>query len=426
MESNRRKFIQKLAGLGAAGAFLNPLRAQEISDRLTKYESLNEKEIVKDESYWSEIRRAYSISPNFIVLNNGGVSPQPKSVQEAVEFNNQMSNMGPSYYMWRLVNLPIESIKIKLAELAGCSDQELVINRNATEALETIIFGLRLKKGDHVVISKWDYPSIINAWKQRAHRDEIDLEILEFDHPFESDDAIVEKYFAAFRKKTKVVQLTHMTNWNGQILPIQKIAKAAKEKDIDVVLDAAHSFAQIPFKFSETYCDYMGVSLHKWLCAPFGTGMLVVRKEKIKNLYPLFASGNPEDESIEKFSHLGTRSLATEQGIGYAIDFHNMIGTSRKQQRLFYLKNYLAEKIKTIKGIKILTPESMDKSGAILLFSIEDHNHQDVINKLFKKNVFVGLVKKTPTDGIRISPNVFNLTSELDFAVNRLKESLES
>lgn len=426
MESNRRKFIRKLTGLGAGSVFLNPLAAQTISKQLETFDSLKDEEIIQNEEYWNQIRRAYSISPDFLVLNNGGVSPQPTAVQDAVAFNNKMSNLGPSYYMWRLVDLPIKKIKYQLSQLAGCREDELVINRNATEALETIISGLRFDKGDHVVLSSWDYPTVINAWKQRALRDRLELEVLDFDHPNETDEAIVKKYVAAFTKKTKVVHLTHMTNWNGQILPVKEIAKKAKERGIEVVLDAAHSFAQIPFKFSEMYCDYMGVSLHKWLCAPFGTGMLVVKKEKIKNLWPLFAAPEPESEDISKFSHLGTRSLAIEQGIGYAIDFHNQIGTERKRKRLHFLKNHLTSQLAKIPGVRLLTPESIEKSGAICLFSIDNKNHMKVKKALFMKNIFVGIVKNTPTDGIRVSPNIFNLTSELDFFIKELKSIISA
>ena len=294
----RRTFIRRLAGAAALVPFFETLQGKSFLTTLEEYASMPPDECATDEDFWYYVQQAYTVSANIINLNNGGVSPQPRVVQEAVERYNRMSNEAPSYYMWRILDKGREPLRAKLADLAGCSPEELAINRNSSEALETIIFGLRLKAGDEVVLTKQDYPNMINAWKQREHRDGIVLKWLDFQFPIADKQQIVDTFVNAFSEKTKVVHLTHIINWMGQILPVREIADEAHKRGIEVLVDAAHSFAHLDYKIPDLKCDYFGTSLHKWLCAPFGSGLLYVRKEKIAKLYPLFAAGDPESDDI--------------------------------------------------------------------------------------------------------------------------------
>lgn len=376
-----------------------------------------------DEDFWQLVRQAYTVSPNITNLNNGGVCPQPKVVQEAVERYNRLSNEAPSYYMWQILDQGREPLRRKLADLAGCSPDELAINRNSSEALETIIFGLRLQKGDEVVLTKQDYPNMINAWKQREHRDGVVLKWLSFDFPIEYPKQIVDTFVSAFTPQTKVVHLTHMINWNGQILPVKEIAREARKRGIEVLVDAAHTFAHFDYKIPDLECDYWGASLHKWLCAPFGSGLLYVRKEKIKNLYPLLAAGDPESEDIRKFENLGTRSFAIEQGIGQAIDFHQMIGAQRKENRLRYLKNYWAEQVLELPGVSLGTSLKPGFSCAIGLLQIEGKTPEEVGRYLFAdyKIHTVPIVWEN-IKGLRITPNVYTTTKDLDVLVTAVRK----
>ncbi|NND32255.1 MAG: aminotransferase class V-fold PLP-dependent enzyme, partial [Saprospiraceae bacterium] len=219
-------------------------------------------DLTRDEDFWHQIKMAYTVSPTLVNLNNGGVCPAPKVVQDAVERYNKLSNETPSYYMWRILDKGRESIRKKLAALAGCTTDEIAINRNASEALETVIFGLRLAPGDEIVLTKQDYPNMINAWKQREHRDGIVLKWVDLDLPSEDENAIVKKYVEAFSDRTKVVHITHVINWMGQIIPAKKIADEARSRNIEVVIDAAHSFAHLDYKVNELGGDYLGTSLH--------------------------------------------------------------------------------------------------------------------------------------------------------------------
>ncbi|MCU0348461.1 MAG: aminotransferase class V-fold PLP-dependent enzyme, partial [Saprospiraceae bacterium] len=295
-----------------------------------------------------------------------------------------------------------------------------------TEALSNIVFGLRLKAGDEVVLTKQDYPNMINAWKQRAQRDGIVLKWLDFKFPIEDNELIVKEFENAFSEKTKVVHVTHMINWNGQLLPAKEIARAAHSRGIEVVLDAAHSFAQIDFKVSDLDCDYMGTSLHKWLCAPFGTGLMFVKKSKISRLYPLCGAGDPEIEDIHKFENLGTRSFAIEQAIGHAIDFHQMIGIERKQKRLFYLKKYWTECVGQFKGVNIATSASPSHSGAMALLQIEGKTAQEITDYFYGKyKLHTVAIDWENIKGVRISPNIYTTLKELDVLVAATKELAE-
>lgn len=430
MQATRRTFLQRLAmltGSSALGAvWTSTAKAQSGFSSLINYRQQHSaEELLTDETFWYQIKMAYTVSPTLINLNNGGVCPQPRVVQEAVERYNQLSNETPSYYMWRTLDEGREPIRRKLGELAGCSPECLAINRNASEALETIIFGLRLQAGDEVVLTKQDYPNMINAWKQREKRDGIVLKWLSFDFPLENEEAITEKFRNAFSNRTRVVHITHLINWNGQVLPAARIARSARERGIVSIVDGAHSFAHLDYRIPDLECDYFGTSLHKWLCAPFGSGLLYVRPEKIKDLYPHMAAPDPESSDIRKFENLGTRSFAIEQGIGQAIDFHHMIGSSLKAQRLHYLKNYWAEQVLTLPGTAIHTSLDPRFGGAIALLAIEGKTPGEISQYLQSKHrIHTVAIQWENINGVRITPNVYTVTRDLDVLIAALRDWL--
>ncbi|MCS6982323.1 MAG: aminotransferase class V-fold PLP-dependent enzyme, partial [Flavobacteriales bacterium] len=272
-----------------------------------------------EEDFWNWVHHAFTVSPNIINLNNGGVCPQPKVVQEALETYNRLSSEGPSYYMWRILDKGREPLRERLAAQAGVSPEEIAINRNASESLETIIFGLDLKAGDEVVVNKYDYPNMLNAWKQRQMREGIRLVYAETDIVSTDDEALAHAYISKFTSRTRVVHITHVINWNGQVLPVRRIAEAARDRGIRVLVDGAHAFAHLNHKVSDLLCDFWGTSLHKWLCAPIGSGMMYIRKELIPEVWPLLAPPEPRSGDIRKFEALGTRSFPIEQAIGHAL-----------------------------------------------------------------------------------------------------------
>jgi selenocysteine lyase/cysteine desulfurase len=424
--NNRRQFLNRLGKISASGLLASmtaPAWSRDLKRALDHANNCSATDLAGDEDFWYYVQQAYTVSGSLINLNNGGVSPSPKVVQDAMKRYHDMSNEAPSYYMWRILDLGREPLRRNLARIAGCTSEEIAIHRNASEALETVIFGLQLKAGDEVVLSKQDYPNMINAWKQREMRDGIKLIWVDLKLPSEDNDYLANSYIRAFSPKTKIVQLTHIINWNGQILPVKKIADAAHERNIEVMVDGAHSFAHFQFMIPDLGCDYFGSSLHKWLSASIGTGMLYVKKEKISKLFPLFAAGNPTSDDIRKFENLGTRPFFIEQAIEKAIDFYDMIGPKRKEERLQYLKNYWMSRVKDIPKVALGTSMKPGFGCAIGLVSVEGKKAAEMESFLlgFYK-VHAVAIEWENIKGVRITPNVYTTTQNLDVLVEGVEK----
>jgi selenocysteine lyase/cysteine desulfurase len=426
---DRRRFM--LAGAGTLGSLsflsaINKTFAAELESQVNRVENMSIDESASDEDFWGWVRESFTVSPNMINFNNGGVSPSPKVVQDAHIRYYQYCNEAPSYYMWRILDAGREGLRLKLADICGVSAEEICINRNSTEGLNTVIFGLNLKAGDEVVLNKYDYPNMMNAWKQREKRDGIKLVWVEVPQPTEDDKTIVDIYAKAMTAKTKVVHVTHMVNWSGNIYPVKAIADMAHAKGAEVICDAAHSFGQIDFKLSDTGADYLAVSLHKWLHAPLGSGLLFIKKDKIKNIWPLLSAPNPESDDIRKFENLGTRNMAAEMAIGAAVDFHNVIGIKRKEARLRYLKNHWLEKASKLKGAVVCTSMKPQYSCAIGNIGFEGWKANDIEGKLYEKQkIHVTSIILEKINGIRVTPSVYTNMYDLNLLVKGLTDISE-
>jgi selenocysteine lyase/cysteine desulfurase len=422
---DRRTFLKQagaLAGAFSASSLFAQSHAAEWNRASSALGAATPEAAAQNEDYWSVIQRAYSVNPNLINLNNGGVSPSPMVVQEAVERYNKLANEGPSYYMWRILDQGREPLREKLAALAGVQPGEVAVNRNSTEALNTVIYGLDLKRGDEVVGTKQDYPNMIAAYRQRAMRDGIIYKQISFDFPIEDDDQIVKAFEAAMTPRTRLVHVTHMINWVGQTLPVRKIADMAHAHGAEVLCDGAHSFGLMDFKVPELGCDYFGTSLHKFLSAPIGTGMLWIRADKIAGVYPLTCNEKPLSGDVRKFETLGTRSFPLEQGIGEAINFHEGIGSKRKEERIRYLKNYWASQVKDIPRVKLHTSLDARYSCAICGVSIDGMTPAQLENALFDRYKIhtVGIVWEN-VSCVRVTPHVYTTLPDLDKLVRAIR-----
>ena len=424
---NRRDFIKQVSALSAgmwAWPLIDTSHAAEAAEVLKGLELTPPSELASNEDFWSWVRHSYTASSNMINLNNGGVSPHPKVVQDAVTRFTSLSNEAPSYYMWRVFEKGRESIREKLAELAGVSAEEVAINRNTTEALDTLIFGLDMKKGDEFVTSNFVYPNMDNAWKQREMREGLVRKVARLPMPSTDTEAIVKAYTDQFTSKTKVVLIEHVVNWTGQVLPVAAIAAEAKKRDILVMVDGAHSFAHLVFKIPDLNCDYFGTSLHKWLCSPFGTGMMWIKKDLISKHWALFPSPEPQSDDIRKFEHQGTRDVPAELAIGQAIDFHLSIGSERKFERLHYLKQYWVERVKERPAIKFWCPEDPKFSGALTTFGVDGLSGPDIHGILWKDyRIHTTPITHEGVEGVRVTPHVYTSLKDLDKlikAVNNL------
>lgn len=421
---SRRNFLRHL-GLGAGTLpflqLIDPAFAAAGRSRSGFYSDSTQVPGIDHEDFWGWVRSAYTVSPNIINLNNGGVAPQAKVVQDAHIRYYQYANEAPTYYMWQILDQGREPLRERLANLCGCSAEEIAINRNSTEGLNTVIFGLPLKAGDEVVLSRQDYPNMINAWRQREKRDGIRLVWVDLALPTEDDDQVVAQYVSAFTSRTRVVHVTHLINWSGQILPVRRIADQAHAKGIEVIVDGAHTLAHIDFKVPELGADFFASSLHKWLGAPFGSGLLYIKRDKIPRVWALLSNNEPDGPDIRKFESLGTRSFAAEMAIGAAVDFHEIIGSRRKEARLRHLKDYWVDQLEKESGIRF--NQSRRHSCAIANVAVDGKKPEEVASILFSKHkIHTVAINWENIHGVRVTPNVYTSLQDLDKLVRALRQ----
>ena len=383
-------------------------------------------DVAEDEAYWAEIQRAFDADRTMINLNNGGVSPTPSHVLEAMIRDLRFTNELPVEHMWRVLEPRIESVRRDLAREFGCDPEEMAITRNASESNEIMIFGLDLKRGDEVVVSNQNYPRMLTSWDQRARREGIVVKQISFKVPPPSQKYIADQFIAAVTPKTRVIELPHITNLTGQIMPIRELVDFAKPRGIEVIIDGAHAFGHFPFKRDDLNADFYGTSLHKWLLAPIGTGFLYVRKEKQKNLWPLMAAGASQNEDIRKYEAIGTHPAANHNAISAAMAFHRGIGADRKIARLRYLRDRWAKRLLAESDrVKVLTPLDSKYSGALALVTIDGLDFSALGTWLMNKHRIVNTPIKHPEfSGLRITPNVYTTIDEIDTFGDKMVEAI--
>ena len=371
--------------------------------------------VAADEDYWAEIRSAFTVDRNIINLNNGGVSPSPRIVQDAMRRYLEFSNMAPVHNMWRVLEPQIESVRRGLARAFGCDPEELAITRNASESLEICQLGLDLQPGDEVLTTTQDYPRMITTWRQRERRDKIVLKFLRFPVPPPSLDDLAERFERAITPRTRVLLLCHITNRTGQIFPVKRICQMARQRNIEVIVDGAHAFAHFPFKHGDLDCDYYGTSLHKWLLAPHGTGFLYVRKAKIPALWPLMAAPEAHRNDIRKFEEIGTHPAANHNAISEALTFHESIGVERKAARLRYLRDRWAQRLARLPKTKILHSPDPAQSCGLGFLGLEGIDAAKVAATMWEKHsILVVPISSDEYSGLRITANIYTTLEEVD------------
>ncbi|MCI0664778.1 MAG: aminotransferase class V-fold PLP-dependent enzyme, partial [Acidobacteria bacterium] len=359
-------------------------------------------------------------------FNNGGVCPSPRVVQEAMRRYLEFSNNAPVYTMWRILDPQIESVRRRLALAFGCDTEELAITRNASEALEICQLGLDLKPGDEVLTTNQDYPRMLTTWRQRERREKIVVKKISFPVPPKSPEQLAELFEKNISPRTRVIHFCHITNLSGQIFPVKQICQIARERGIEAIVDGAHAFAHFPYKHADLDCDYYGTSLHKWLCAPHGTGFLYVRKAKIQNLWSLMASEEKNTENIRKFEEIGTHPSANALAINEALDFHEGIGPERKAARLRYLFHRWAKRLDGQKGVKILTSYDPQQSCGLALIKVEGVDPVKLSAHLFDNyRIITTAIKHQEFEGLRITPNVYTTLREVDIFVDAMEKVIQ-
>jgi isopenicillin-N epimerase len=417
-EIDRRNFLA-LSGKGlglaalscaAVGALLADTQA---AARAVAH--LTPEQAAKEEDFWFEIQRAFTVTRGIINLNNGGVSPSPRLVTEALVRYAWQQEDATAYTMWQILEPQSEVIRTDLSEIFGCDREEIAITRNASESLEALLLGYDLKPGDEVLSTTQDYGRMLTTLRQREQREGIKLKLIKIPVPPKNIHDITAAFEQAITPRTRLILIAHQINLTGQITPVRAVCDMARARGVETIVDGAHSFAQFHFQQSDLNCDYFGTSLHKWLHAPKGTGMLFVKRDKIAKIWPLFASDKTQATDIRKFEEIGTHSAAPKLAIGEAMLFYHGIGGQRKEARLRYLSRYWMDRLKDIPKVRFNTSFDPRQMCAIGNVQIEGLDQAKIGTYLFEKHrIFVTPIIHEEFQGLRITPNVYTTLPELD------------
>lgn len=415
---DRRRFLisaGKGIGLAALSSSVVASLFEDLRAATKSVAHLPPEVVASDEDFWFEIQRAFTVTRGIVNLNNGGVSPSPRMVTEALVRYQWEQEDATAYTMWQILEPQSESIRKGLSELFGCDREEIAITRNASESLEILLMGMDLKSGDEILSTTQDYPRMLTTLRQRELREGLRLNLVKIPIPPKKIDEITDSFEKGITPKTKVILISHMINITGQITPVKAVCELARSKGIEVIVDGAHSFAQFAFTQKDLECDYFGTSLHKWLLAPKGTGLLFVKRDKIEKIWPLMAAEKKQVTDIRKFEEIGTHSAAPKLAIGEALLFHNGIGGKRKEARLRYLSRYWMNGLKHLPNVQFNTSFDDIQSCAIANVNIEGVDPVAIGNYLMSKHkILTTPIVHDEFRGIRITPNVYTTANELD------------
>ena len=411
----RRHFVESLVAAGAAVPALTNDGLDRLRGLARRVSGRALADVARDEDFWLQVQQAFTLDRTLINLNNGGVSPSPRVVQEAMRRYLDYSNTAPAYTMWQILEPEIEAVRRRLAASFGCDPEEMAITRNASEALETVQLGIPLERGDEVLTTTQDYPRMLTTWHQRERREGIVVREITFPVPPPSQDDLAERIERAITPKTKVIHVCHITNLTGQIFPIKRIVQRARARGIEVIVDGAHAYAHFPFTRDDLDCDYYGTSLHKWLLAPHGTGFLYVRKAKIASVWPLMAAPPEMNGNIRKFEEIGTHPAANHNAIAEALTFHEGIGAERKAARLRYLFQRWAKRLEHLPRVRILTPYDPAQSCGLASIAIDGMDPNKLVAYLWDTHrIIVTPIVHKEFSCVRVTPNVYTTVAEID------------
>ena len=407
----------------ALGAMLLPLACAPRVARVAKHVGMPPQatgtpaQLARDAQYWGEVASCFTIDRSAINLNNGAVSPAPAIVQESLERHLDFANAQPTAHaLWTVAPPLREDVRKRIAAQWGVDAEEVAITRSASEGLQILQMGFDLARGDEVLATTQDYPRMLTTFKQRERRDGIVLRQFKVPAPTETLADIVKLYEQHITERTKLILVTHMFNLTGQITPAKEIVALGRKRGIPVIVDGAHTFAHVDFKISDLDCDYFATSLHKWLYAPLGTGLLYVRRGKIKALWPLTAAGPELDDNIRKFEEVGTRPEANALAVGEALTFHQTIGGAHKEARLMYLRDTWATRLRGAgERVRLYTSLTPGVAGNIVMIDVDGIEPMKLWAWLWDKHrIQTGAIVRDEFRGLRISPNVFTTLPELD------------
>ena len=413
---NKREFIQKFGLVGLATySFPDDIIYDKNKFSLPTFKT--------EDDLWKTVRGHYSLKSDYINLENGyyNIIPNP-TLYKYIEHVKTINFEG-SYYMRNSLENDNLKLRKRISDWLSCDKKNIIITRNTTESLDLIIGGYPWEKGDEAIYAQQDYGSMKLMFEQVSKRYNINAKVISIPNHPSSDEEIVQLYENQITKKTKLLMVCHMINITGQILPIKKICEMAHSYGVEVMVDGAHCIGHFNFSIEDLNCDYYGSSLHKWLSAPLGAGLLYIKEKHISKIWPLLAGHSNDFNGIKKLNHLGTNPVHVHLAINNALDYIDWVGIKRKEKRLKKLQNHWIQNLKNVSNVEINTPLSFSKSFGIGNIGIKGMPPKIMAEQLLKKfNIFTVAIDYANVKGCRITPNIYNSIDEIEVFIDAIRK----
>ena len=376
---------------------------------------------------WERIAAEYDVTREIIQLEHGNWGMMARPVLAEYRRQVERVNRDTSYYARRNMVGDLEAARAALARGMGVGVDEIVFTRNATEALKALITQYnRLKPGDAVLYADLDYDSMQASMDSLATRRGVRVVRIALPEPA-TRASIVNAYRAAFdaNPKIRMALLTHVSHRTGLVLPVAEVADLARQRGIDVIVDAAHGVGQLDFKLPDLKSDFIGINLHKWFGAPLGVGAMYIRRDTIDAIDP--DPGEKASDKITARVHTGTVDYAALLTLPTALAFQQAIGASRREARLKALRDRWVRPLRTLPQVQILTPDEPGSYGAITSFRLRGRTSHDDNVALAKTLLEKHRIFTVHRDGVaagscvRVTPALASRMSELDALVAAIR-----
>ncbi|MBC8086050.1 MAG: aminotransferase class V-fold PLP-dependent enzyme [Phycisphaerae bacterium] len=426
--TTRRVFVKSAALFGAASlipeqtAQAQGLVSGDPESSLEHPSTADPATLAQDEAHWKRVASNYRIPDNVTNMEAGYFGMMATPVLEAFHRHIDRANSASSYFARREFPAILQSVRERVATFVGAKTTEIALSRGATEALQALIGQYtRVGAGDTIMYADLDYNAMQWAMNALAARRGATVAKLNIPEPA-TREAILAAYTAALDQnpRTKLLLLTHCNNKTGLLLPVRDIVAIARPRGVDVVVDAAHSFGQIPLTVSQLDADFVGLNLHKWIGAPVGAGAMYIRSDKLDRIERAHADESAAPDRIESRLHTGTTNFAIVMTIPDALDFQATVGVENKAARLRYLRDRWVRAVRSTPGVNVLTTDDAALVGAISSFRL--HGRGTAIANLAVTRTLLqdfgvftfsrtGLAKG---DCVRVTPTLYNSVADAD------------
>jgi isopenicillin-N epimerase len=385
--------------------------------------------VARDEAYWQRVAAYYQIDGGYTNLEAGYFGMMAAPVLEAFHRHTDTVNRSSSYYVRRQYDTDFAASRARVAEYLGVPPTEVALTRGATEALQRLIIQYKaVGTGDAVIYADLDYQSM--QWAMNALAKQRGATVVTTAIP---EPATRENVLATYARvlestpRARLLLLTHLNNKTGLIIPVKDIVAMARQRGVDVIVDAAHSFGQCDLKMDDLGADFVGLNLHKWLGAPVGAGAMYIRESRLDAIDVMLGDEGPPDE-IDSRIHTGTTNFATVLTIPAALDFNDAVGAPHKAARVRYLRDRWVGAVRGTPGIDILTPDDPDLVAAITSFRLGGRTgtaeNKAIAGELLERyGIFtVWRTGVAHGDCVRVTPALYNTLDDVDRLVSALKE----